>query len=154
VKLEDVTARVRRRRLVRAGALDVAVGCLVVGAVITVQVAEGSSSHPTGRGAGTRASASAPMAAAPPTASPPAAAPTAPTCVATSPPDSLGGDTRSCQYVGLTLEAARAQAATEHRDLQVISQDGVSAGPFTYEFRSFRVRVTVVKDRVTSAFIG
>ncbi|TQF07322.1 hypothetical protein E6W39_13435 [Kitasatospora acidiphila] len=66
----------------------------------------------------------------------------------------LAPDTRSCQYVGLTLEAARAQAAKEHRELQVISQDGVSSGPFTFEFRSFRVRVTVVDDRVTSAFIG
>lgn len=107
-------------------------------------------------------------------AQPAAAPPTGPTCVATSapasaatsapasvaasgaapPPIELSPDTRSCQYVGLTLEAARAQAAKEHRELQIISQDGVSSGPFTFEFRTFRVRVTVVNDRVTSAFIG
>ncbi|WP_228718136.1 hypothetical protein [Kitasatospora acidiphila] len=150
VSLADVTTRVRRRRRVRTSALGLAVGCLAAGAVITVQVAEGSPSRPM------VTSVSAQPAAAPPTGS---------ACVATSaatpgaapgatPPIELAPDTRSCQYVGLTLEAARAQAAKEHRELQVISQDGVSSGPFTFEFRSFRVRVTVVDDRVTSAFIG
>ncbi|MDH6142003.1 hypothetical protein P3T35_004024 [Kitasatospora sp. GP30] len=159
VSLADVTTRVRRRRRVRTSALGLVAGCLAAGAVMAVQVADGSSSRPM------VTSVSAQPAAAPPTgptcvatSAPASAATSAPASVAASgaapPPIELSPDTRSCQYVGLTLEAARAQAAKEHRELQIISQDGVSSGPFTFEFRTFRVRVTVVNDRVTSAFIG
>ncbi|MER7821691.1 hypothetical protein ABTX85_03870 [Streptomyces sp. NPDC096097] len=136
--LDGVTARIRRRRRVRIGTVGLAVGCITAGAVITIQIAVGSSSHSTDSTVSGQ----------------PTGVPTALNCVATMPPSSQTfGDTRSCQYVGLTLEAARAQAAAEHRDLRIVSQDGVNYST-TYEFRTSRVSVAVVNDRVTSAFIG
>ncbi|MEV7519049.1 hypothetical protein [Streptomyces sp. NPDC091371] len=136
--LNAVTARIRRRRRVRIGALGLAVGCITAGAVLTIQLAVGSSSHSTD---GT-------------VSGQPTGVPTTGVCVATPPPSAQSfGDTRSCQYIGLTLEAARAQAATENRDLQITRQDGVSH-PITFEFRTTRVCVEVVKGRVTSAHIG
>ncbi|WP_158820817.1 MULTISPECIES: hypothetical protein [unclassified Streptomyces] len=136
---DRVVALARRRRRVRTGAAGLAVGCITAGVVMTIQVAEGASPRPAVGALSTQ----------------PAGVPTAPlSCTSTPPqPNSRSGDVRSCQYVGLTLEAARAQAAKEHRDLQIISQDGVNFG-ITYEWRGSRVTVTVVNDHVTSALIG
>ncbi|MFJ8011997.1 hypothetical protein [Streptomyces sp. NPDC096339] len=129
--LDGVTARIRKRRRVRTSALGLAAGCIAAGAVIAIQAAVGPSSHSKDS-----------------TASPDTSKPE--TCTATVHPV---GDNRSCQYIGLTLAAARALAAAENRDLQITNQDGVPHS-ITYEYRLSRVTVTVVKDRVTTAHIG
>ncbi|MEV8098297.1 hypothetical protein [Kitasatospora sp. NPDC085879] len=138
---DRVTALVRRRRRVRNCALGLAAGCIAAGAAITVQVADGPSSRVDG-----------------PVSTQPIGTPTAPNCVSAPPlpgdrPVDRLGDFRSCQYVGLTLEAARTLAATEHRDLQIISRDGTNFA-ITFERRASRVCVRVVGDRVTAALIG
>ncbi|GAA1271784.1 hypothetical protein GCM10009665_69910 [Kitasatospora nipponensis] len=136
---ETVVALVRRRRRVRGGAVGLAVVCLAAGGALTVRA--GGASGPVADGS---------VAA--------AAGPSGPACVSESPSAgpsgfALLGDLRSCQYLGLTLEAARAQAAREGRDLVVGSEDGTYHG-ITFEFRTSRVVVDVVHGRVTSALIG
>ncbi|MDH6580675.1 hypothetical protein [Kitasatospora sp. MAP5-34] len=136
---ERLVALVRRRRRVRTAAVALAVTCIAAGAALTVRVeafprpAAGPMSTPT-KGH---------------------PRPIEPgDCVSTPPkPGAFGGDWRSCQYIGLTLDQARAQAAKEHRDLVIGSRDGVHF-PMTYELRNSRVVVGLAKDRVINAIIG
>ncbi|WP_143687069.1 hypothetical protein [Streptomyces sp. TLI_171] len=140
VSLERVTARVRGRRRVRTCVLGLAATCLAAGTVVSVHVMGGTASGPTDS---------------PVSTSPvPVPSPTASACTATTPPSmQVLGDIRSCQYIGLTLETARLQAAEEHRDLWIVSVDGVGSET-TYDFRISRVGVTVVDGRVVSAHVG
>ncbi|WP_328959667.1 hypothetical protein [Streptomyces virginiae] len=136
---DRVVARVRRRRRVRTGAVGLAVLCLAGGGALTMQDVGGAAARPV---AGES----------------PRPGPSARICNDVPPPVPKPGtfsfgDTRSCQYIGLTLEAARELAAKEHRDLQIASRDGVNYG-ITYEFRTSRVVVTLIHDHVTTALIG
>ncbi len=138
---ERVVALVRRRRRVRSAAVALAVTCIAGGATLTVRTVGEASPRP----------AVGPMST--PTKGYPK--PIEPgDCESTPPkPGAPGGDRRSCQYIGLTLDQARAQAAGEHRDLVIGSRDGVYF-PMTYELRNSRVTVGLVKDRVIYAGIG
>ncbi|MHA6761689.1 hypothetical protein [Streptacidiphilus sp. PAMC 29251] len=135
--LAGVAARVGRRRRNRRCAVGLAVGCATAVVVAAVQIATGASSGPADTAAAAQA--------------------TRPACV-TAPPAGTPafrevGDVGTCQYLGLTLGAARSQAAKEHRELRVVSQDGVRF-TITYDHRPTRVDVVIVNDRVTSAGIG
>ncbi|AUG78738.1 hypothetical protein CFP65_3968 [Kitasatospora sp. MMS16-BH015] len=137
--VEQLTGSVRRRRLARAGAAGLAIGCLAAGAVLTVQALRPSE---------VAVAAKPPVVTARPTPGPSGEV----NCTGKS-TDPLMKGWESCQYIGLTLEQGRAQAATEHRDFVIVWRDGVSY-PITMELRPTRVTVKVEHDRITQALIG
>ncbi|MFG2823309.1 hypothetical protein ACGFX4_28255 [Kitasatospora sp. NPDC048365] len=140
---EAVLRAVRRRRRRRTAAGGLATAAVVLGAVVTTQLASGA-------GLPARPALGTPAAPAADTPRPGCIADPAP--VTQSAPPWLTKDS-ACRYLGLTLEAARAKAATEHRYVTIRSQDGTNY-TITYVYDLSRIVVDVVHNRVTAASVG
>jgi hypothetical protein len=139
---DTVLRRVRRRRRLRASASTLTVaGILLCAAALTAHPAPDPAARPAGR------TPAGPAAETPrcehgpdPTAARPTTGPQL-------------GDRTSCQYIGLTLQAARKQAATERRYLTIKSQDGTHHA-ITYQLDPHRVVVDLEHGHVVAASVG
>ncbi|MFE1316284.1 hypothetical protein [Kitasatospora phosalacinea] len=139
---EGVLRAVRRRRRRRTAVGGLTAAAFVVGAVLVVHPGADRSAPDTG--APTVATTSRPGC-----GTDPGPATTAPGPV----PGRTARRADACRFLGLTLEAARAEATAEQWYVVVRSLDGVNFG-ITYVYDPSRLVVDVVHDRIVAADFG